>query len=94
MLALTIGALALLLLVVVFVWLSRDVLTRGLVKDRLVFTLRGGESFDGLLVGSDAKTFRVANAFALDGKTRMRVDGELFLPRAEVLYLQKTGGAA
>lgn len=71
-----------------------DKLIRQHLRERFVVTLRGGESFDGLLVDADEKTYRMVDAFAVDGKNRVSVDGELFLPRGEVLYLQKPGGAA
>ena len=69
----------------------RDRLIRQCLRERFVATLRGGESFEGLLVEVDEKTFRFANAWALDGKNRVSVDGEIFLPRNEVLYLQRPG---
>ena len=72
----------------------RDRLIRQFLRERFVATLRSGESFEGLLVEVDEKTFRFANAWALDGKDRVSVDGELFLPRHEVLYLQKPGVTA
>jgi len=67
---------------------------RQVLRDRFVATLRDGASFEGLLVDADEKTFRFADAWALDGKNRVSVDGELFLPRGEVLYLQKPGVSA
>lgn len=74
--------------------LRRDKLVRQALRERFVATLRTGETFDGLLVDADEKTFRFADAFAVDGRNRVRVDGELFLPRGEVTYLQKPGGTA
>lgn len=71
-----------------------DKLIRQHLRDRFVVTLRGGASFDGLLVDADEKTYRMVDAFAVDGKDRVSVDGELFLPRGEVLYLQRPGGVA
>lgn len=72
----------------------RDRLVRQVLRERFIATLRSGETFDGLLVAVDERTYRFANAWAIDGKNRVSVDGELFLPRSEVLYLQKPGGAA
>lgn len=69
----------------------RDRLVRQALRERFVATLKGGESFEGLLVDADEKTFRMADAWALDGKNRVSVDGELFLSRVDVLYLQKVG---
>ena len=70
-----------------------DRLVRGVLRERFVLTLRSGETFDGLLVDADVKTFRLANAWAVDGKNRVSVDGELFVPRDQVVYMQKPGGA-
>lgn len=72
----------------------RDKLVKRALRERFVATLKDGQTFDGLLVDADEKTLRFANAFAIDGKNRAPVDGELFLPRAEVSYLQKPGGSA
>lgn len=71
-----------------------DRLVRSVLRERFVLTLRSGETFDGLLVDADEKTFRLVNAWAVDGKNRVSVDGELFVPRAEVAYLQRPGGDA
>ena len=71
--------------------MRRDRLLKQLLRDRFVVTLRGGESFDGLLADADEKTVRLVDAFALDGKNRMSVDGELFIPRGEVVYMQRPG---
>jgi hypothetical protein len=74
--------------------LRRDKILRQVLREQFIATLRDGQTFDGLLVEADDKTFRFVNAFAIDGKNRAPVDGELFLPRSEVLYLQKPGGVA
>lgn len=71
--------------------LGRDRLVRKSLRERFVATLKDGASFDGLLVDADVKTFRFVDAWALDGRNRVKVDGELFLPRSEVSYLQKPG---
>lgn len=72
----------------------RDKLIRQQLRERFVVTLRSGDSFDGLLLEADEKTYRLADAFALSGRDRVSVDGELFIPRGEVLYLQKPGVVA
>jgi hypothetical protein len=69
----------------------RDRLVREHLRERFVATLRGGEAFEGLLLEVDDLTYRFADAFAVDDKSRVRVDGELFLPRQEVIYLQRPG---
>lgn len=55
-------------------------------------TMQGGESFEGLLLDADEKTLHLVEAHALSGKASVPVDGALFLPRAQVSYLQKPGG--
>lgn len=74
--------------------LKRDKLVRQALRERFVASLRGGESFEGLLLDADEKTFRFVDSFALDGKNRAPVDGDLYIPRSEVLYLQKPGASA
>ena len=69
----------------------RDRLIRQVLRERFVVTLHSGESFDGLLLDADEKTIRLGNAGALDGRNRAVVDGELFLPRAQVAYMQRPG---
>lgn len=71
--------------------LYRDKLVRQVLLDRFVVTLTSGETFDGLLADADEKTFRLVDASAIDGRNRVKVDGELFLPREKVLYLQRPG---
>jgi len=71
-----------------------DRLLRGLLRERFVVTLRNGAAFDGLLIDADDKTARLADAFGIDGRNRVKVDGELFIPRAEIVYLQRPGVSA
>lgn len=71
-----------------------DRLVRSVLRERFVVTLRSGETFDGLLVDADVKTFRMANASAVDGKgAKAPVDGELFVPRDQVAYFQRVGAS-
>lgn len=64
-----------------------------LLKDRLrevfVVTLDNGEAFSGLLYAVDARSVVLRQVELIEGTTRQPVDGELVLPRARVLYLQK-----
>ncbi|MBC7594521.1 MAG: hypothetical protein H7288_11385 [Kineosporiaceae bacterium] len=74
--------------------MGKDRLLKQLLRERFVITLRTGESFDGLLVDADEKTVRLVDAVALTEAGRRVVDGELFVPRAEIVYLQKPGVSA
>lgn len=66
------------------------------VLERYVVTLTTGEAFDGLLRGSKGGVLVFVDAVALDEKSgavvRHPIDGELFLDRVNVAYMQKPGG--
>jgi len=72
----------------------KDRLLRDLLRDRFVVTLFSGESFEGLLVDADEKTLRLVDAYGLDGTSRVKVDGELFIPRDQITYMQRPGVSA
>lgn len=67
----------------------RDRLIRGAFRERFVVTMRSGASFDALLVDVDDNTVTFADAFALEGQQRIKVDGQLYLPRLGIDYMQK-----
>lgn len=69
--------------------MRRDRLVRQALRERFVFTMHGGASFEGLLLDADDKTVKVADAYVLSGGSRVVVDGDLFLPRPEVAYMQR-----
>jgi hypothetical protein len=73
---------------------QRDRLVRQALKERFVVTLKSGEAFDVLLLAVDDKTIRATNAFALGEGTRVAVDGELYLPREGIAYMQRPGSGA
>lgn len=68
---------------------ARDRLLRRSLRERFVVTMHSRESFDGLLLEVDDRTLTMVNATALNGQDRVKVDGTLYLPRAEVAYMQK-----
>lgn len=69
--------------------MGRDRLLRSMLRERFVVTLRGGEAFEGLLIDADDKTIRLADAWTVAQSRRHSIDGDLYLARAEVLYLQR-----
>ncbi|MGZ4530739.1 MAG: hypothetical protein ACXVXP_00135 [Mycobacteriaceae bacterium] len=69
----------------------RDQLIRQALRERFVVTMHSKEAFEGLLLDADDKTLRLADAYALTGRDRVSVDGDLYLPRAEVSYMQRPG---
>lgn len=66
-----------------------DRLIRQALRERFVVTMRSKEAFEGLLLEADDKTVRLTDAYALSGTDRVSVDGDLYLPRAEVSYMQR-----
>ena len=70
----------------------RDRLLRQVHLQRIVVTLTSGETFDGLLADADDNSVRLVDVFAVDEKSRVSVDGEMYLPRANVSYMQNPGG--
>jgi len=59
---------------------------------RFIVTLTTGETFDGLLADADDNTVKLVGAFAVDEKSRVSVDGDLYIPRSKILYLQNPEG--
>ena len=73
----------------------RDRLIRQMLRERFVFTLQNGESFDGLLDDHDETTFELVDAHAIDARNgnRADIDGRIYLPRREVRYMQRPDAA-
>lgn len=70
--------------------MRRDRLIRQMLRERFVFTLRNGETFDGLLDDHDESTLELLDAHAIDrAGNRAEIDGRIYLPRAEILYMQR-----
>ena len=70
----------------------RDRLLRQVHLGRFIVTLTTGETFDGLLADADDHTVKLVGAFAIDEKNREQVDGDLYLPREKIAYLQNPEG--
>lgn len=69
--------------------MRRDRLLRDLLRERFVVTLKTGEAFDGLLDRWDESTLELVNVQAVSESTRVQVDGRIYLPRAQVAYMQR-----
>lgn len=69
--------------------MRHDRLLRQLVRERFVFTLKSGVTFDGLLDDHDVALLDIIDAYLVNEKARVAVDGHLYLPRAEVAYMQR-----
>lgn len=66
----------------------RDRLLRSALRERFIITLKGGQAFDGLLIDVDDKCVIVSDGWAIDSSGRTEVDGNLFVPRNEIAYMQ------
>lgn len=67
-----------------------DRLIRQHYRDRYLVSLASGEAFEGVLVDLDPSHIILADAVAVgaDGE-RVKVDGHLWLPRPNVIYMQQ-----
>lgn len=69
----------------------RDRLLREHLRERFVVTLKTGETFDGLLDDHDESNIALIDPYAITGDGRASVDGSLYLPRAQIAYMQRAG---
>lgn len=67
----------------------RDRLVRQALRSRFLVTLASGEAFEGVLIDVDDRHVILADTDAVSDKgERAPVDGHLWLPRADVKYMQ------
>lgn len=66
-----------------------DRLVKAFLKDRFLVSLSDGTAIEGLLIDSDDKTVMLADCFRVTPQTRIGVDGSVFIPRSNILYMQK-----
>ena len=67
----------------------RDRVIRAHLREEFLVTLADGTGLQGLLVEADDKTIVLANVSQVERDRTVPVDGQLFIPRSNVLYLQK-----
>lgn len=68
-----------------------DRVVRQYLRTRFQITMKGGQSWTGVLLEVDDRTLRLSEASLInpDG-TDTPADGSVFLPRADVAYMQRT----
>lgn len=76
--------------------MARDRLLKKQMRQRFHVTLTTGETFDGLLDEWDGNYLILLDAGQLIAASntetvRVKVDGQLFLPREHIAYLQRAG---
>lgn len=69
----------------------RDRLLREHLRERFVVTLKTGETFDGLLGDHDESNLQLIDPYMLSERGRAGVDGDLYLPRIQIAYMQRAG---
>lgn len=66
-----------------------DRLLRGQIKSRYLVTIDTGETFEGVLLDADSDHLVLADSDAISPNgDRLKVDGQLWLPRQNISYLQ------
>ncbi|MGZ4617168.1 MAG: hypothetical protein ACXV3F_00260 [Frankiaceae bacterium] len=69
--------------------MRRDRLIRMYARERFVITLKSGQTFDGLIEDHDESTIELVDANSVTREARTPVDGRLYLPRADIAYMQR-----
>jgi hypothetical protein len=67
---------------------GRDRILKSHLRQRFVITLKSGDAFEGVVLDADARVLVVADASAQTANGPAKVDGQLFVERADVAYLQ------
>lgn len=67
----------------------KDHLLDTIMRDRVLVTLKDGQTFRGLFDGADANHLTLIDAEYLKTDGVTKVDGRVFLPRDHVAYLQR-----
>jgi len=70
----------------------KDRLLRAAHLERFVVTLTTGETFEGLLADCDDNSVKLVGASAVSESETVAVDGDIYLPREKIAYMQNPGG--
>jgi len=70
----------------------KDRLLRAAHLERFVVTLTTGETFDGLLADCDDNSVKLVGAHAISDAESVSIDGDIYLPREKIAYMQNPGG--
>lgn len=64
----------------------------GILRDRVIVTLKSGDSFSGILYSHDTKALVIREAEALgvgERRTNLALDGEIVILLPDVAYIQR-----
>ena len=70
-------------------FLAHDRMLRLQVNERFLVTMTSGETWDGQLKDTDDEHLVLRGVKALEGGAWVPVDGEIWLPRLSISYMQK-----
>jgi hypothetical protein len=60
------------------------------LRTRFIITMKSGQTWSALLISADRNTLHLAEASAITpGGDATPADGQIFLPRADVAYMQR-----
>lgn len=68
---------------------AHDRMLRMQVNERFLVTCTGGETWDGVLKDVDDEHLVLGSVKALEGGNWVPVDGQVWLPRLSISYMQK-----
>lgn len=72
--------------------MTRSLMRRRLMRERVLVTTFEAETFEGVLLEADDRHLVLVDAAQVaPNGDRVKVDGQLWLPAASVSYLQKPG---
>ena len=71
----------------------RDRLLRQVLRERFVVTPKNGPMFTAVLLEVDGRSLRFADVRVQDGEVQRPAQGELFIGRANVAYMQRVTAA-
>lgn len=67
---------------------GRERIVRTHLRQRFVITLKSGEAFEGLVLDADSRVLVLGDARAHTADGPAQIDGQLFVERADVAYMQ------
>lgn len=69
-----------------------DRLLKRLIHERFLVTLHDDTTFDGLLADVDPTVIRLVNVAAVTSTSRVDINGDVLIERANIAYMQKPRG--
>ncbi len=69
--------------------MARDRILKQYLRRRFLITTKDDQTWSGVVLEADAFTLRLHDAELINrDQTRTKADGQVFLPRADIAYMQ------